>query len=192
MRGAKAGLRLMLGIGLLTGSVSHARGDGGTVRASVRDAGWRITVFTSPTPPRAGPVDVSVLVQDAATGRPDPGVRVTVRATPRDRAGRAIGQSATADAATNKLMVAAVIGLPEPGWWEFRVRVEGDGRSADVTFELEAGTPPPRWLSLAGWVVWPGVAVVVFAAHRVFVRRKQARAGGRTDPASSRRPGDSR
>ena len=46
--------------------------DGGTVRLSQRQGGYRITVFTAPTPFRAGPVDISVLVQDAATGQPVP------------------------------------------------------------------------------------------------------------------------
>ncbi|MBX9581146.1 MAG: hypothetical protein K2X87_12625 [Gemmataceae bacterium] len=175
MRHSRVFLRLALGGGLLLGPTAVARADGGTVRASVVAAGWRVTVFTAPTPPRAGPVDVSVLVQDAATGRPDPGHRVRVRAEPRDRSGRPVEQPATADAATNKLLVAATIDLPEPGWWAVRVRVEADGRSAEVGFELEVGDRPPRWLSLAGWVGWPAAAVAVFAAHRALVRRKAGR-----------------
>jgi hypothetical protein len=163
--------------GLLLGPAAAARADGGTVRASVTEAGWRVTVFTAPTPPRAGPVDVSVVVQDAATGRPDPAVRVWVRAEPRDRPGPAVEGPATAAAATNKLLVAVAIDLPGPGWWVFRVQVEGDGRTAEVGFDLEAGPPPPRWLSLAGWVGWPAAAVALFAAHRALVRRKTARAG---------------
>ena len=46
---------------------SVARADGGVVRLRQRAGGYQIAVFTSPTPIRAGPVDVSVLVQDAAT-----------------------------------------------------------------------------------------------------------------------------
>lgn len=168
-------IRLALGSGLLLGPVGAARADGGTVRASAVASGWRVTVFTAPTPPLAGPVDVSVLLQDAATGRPDPAARVWVRAEPRDRPGPAVEQPATADAATNKLLVAAVLDLPDPGWWVVRVRVEADGRSAEVGFDLEVGDPPPRWVSLAGWVGWPAVAVAVFAAHRLLVRRKDSR-----------------
>ena len=58
---------------LLVGACGEAaRGDGGTVRLSRCEGGLRITVFTAPTPFRAGPVDISVLVQDAVTGEPDP------------------------------------------------------------------------------------------------------------------------
>ena len=57
---------------LLVGACGEAaRGDGGTVRLSRCEGGYRITVFTAPTPFRAGPVDISVLVQDAATGELD-------------------------------------------------------------------------------------------------------------------------
>ena len=59
-----------------------ARGDGGTVRISERAGPYRVTVFTSPSPLRAGPVDVSVLVQDGETGELATDVRVTVRAAP--------------------------------------------------------------------------------------------------------------
>ena len=46
------------------------------MRLSERAGGYRVTVFTDPTPLRAGPVDVSVFVQDADTGEPAAGVRV--------------------------------------------------------------------------------------------------------------------
>ena len=46
--------------------------DGGSMRLSGKKGGYQITVFTAPTPFRAGPVDISVLVQDASTGDPMP------------------------------------------------------------------------------------------------------------------------
>jgi hypothetical protein len=58
----------LLGWLLLAAGTSAARADGGALRASRQCGDYRVSVFTSPTPLRAGPVDVSVLVQDAATG----------------------------------------------------------------------------------------------------------------------------
>src|SRR5438093_1281433 len=84
-------------------SFSSLRADGGTVRLSQRQGVYQITVFTAPNPFRSGPVDVSVLVQDAGTGQPVPEVRVTVRAAPRGRSGEALVSPATSEAATNKL-----------------------------------------------------------------------------------------
>src|SRR6516162_2912160 len=85
---------------------SFARADGGAVRLRERAGGYQVTVFTAPTPFRAGPVDVSVLVLDAATGEYVPGARVTVRLTARGT-GDVLECPATAAAATNKLLRAA-------------------------------------------------------------------------------------
>jgi hypothetical protein len=148
------------------------RADGGTVRLSQRQGGYQITVFTLPTPFRAGPVDVSVLVQDAGTGQPVSGGRVTVRAAPRGRPEEAVLHPATAEAATNKLFRAATFDLPEPGWWEFEVAVEGGRAPAQARFEAEAAEPAARWPGLWAWLGWPALAVVLFGVHQLLVRRK--------------------
>src|SRR5262245_48712682 len=103
----------------------EAHGDGGTVRLSQRAGGYQITVFTAPTPFRAGPVDVSVLVQDAATKQALPRAQVTVRVAPLPGRHAAVSSPATTEAATNKLLHAALFELPEPGWWEPEIVVEG-------------------------------------------------------------------
>jgi hypothetical protein len=142
------------------------------VRLSRQEGGYRVTVFTAPTPLRAGPVDVSVFVQDAAKGEPLSGGRVTVRAVPRGRAVDAIEETATTEAATNKLFRAAVFDLPGPGWWEIEVRIEGPHGGARVGFQVEAAEALPHWASLWPWVSWPAVAVLLFAVHQWLVRRK--------------------
>jgi hypothetical protein len=151
-----------------------ALADGGTIRLSRQQGGYRITVFTSPTPFRAGPVDISVLVQDAATGNPIPDVRIDVEVAPHGRPGEAISTRATTEAATNKLYQAAVFTLPEPGWWDVEVVVSGSEGTARVTCEVEAAAALPRWLSLWPWVCWPALAVVLFCIHLWLARRRVA------------------
>ena len=94
-----AGLNLA---GLVAGPLCvPARADGGLLRLSAKKNGYQISVFTAPTPIRAGAVDISALVQDALTGTPITDVRVTVRMT---KTGTPDLESlATAEAATNKL-----------------------------------------------------------------------------------------
>ena len=141
------------------------------MRLSQRAGGYQVTVFTSPTPLRAGPVDVSVFVQDAATGECVPEARVTVcLKAPGD--GRVLELPATTEAATNKLFRAAEFQLPEPGWWDVAVAVEGPHGPALVRFGLQAEEPPPRWLDLWPWFGWPAVAVALFGVHQVLARRK--------------------
>ena len=62
-----------------------ARADGGELRYSGVKGGYRVAVFTAPVPPRAGSVDVSVLVQDAATGWARPDVPVVLSVHPAGR-----------------------------------------------------------------------------------------------------------
>src|SRR5262249_21986920 len=102
-----------------------ARADGGTLRLWERAGNYQVSVFTAPAPFRAGPVDVSVFVQDAATGRHVPEARVSVRLTARTGPGLTLDYEATPGAATNKLFHAAHFDLPAPGRWGVEVRVEG-------------------------------------------------------------------
>lgn len=146
-----------------------ARGDGGTVRWTGKKDGYRITVFTAPTPFRAGPVDISVLVQDAQTGEPLPQARVTVRMSKLDD--QELEYPATTEAATNKLLHAAQFDLPEAGRWDLQVQVEGSQGLAVLGGEMEAAEPLPRWLELWPWFSWPGLAIVLFGVHQVLARR---------------------
>jgi hypothetical protein len=147
------------------------RADGGAVRLRERAGGYQITVFTSPTPFRAGPVDVSVLVQDAATGDCVPEARVSL-CLRMPGAGRVLEYPATTEAATNKLLRAAEFRLPESGWWDVAVAVEGPHGPALVRFGVQANDPLPRWLDLWPWFGWPALVVALFGIHRVLVRRK--------------------
>ena len=60
------------------GSQSKAVSDEMEQSFADRAGGYQIAVFTSPTPFRAGPVDFSVLVQDAASEECVPEAQVTV------------------------------------------------------------------------------------------------------------------
>jgi len=140
-------------------------------RSCDRAGDYQIAVFTSPTPFRAGPVDVSVLVQDAAAGECVAEARVTVRLAAR-ASGQVVESPATTEAATNKLFYAALFQLPEPGWWDVDVAVEGLHGSALIRFAVEADEPMPRWRTLWPGFGWPVLAVARFGIHQVLARRK--------------------
>jgi len=164
-------LMLSLPLSLIPHPSSLARADGGAVRLREQARAYQVTVFTAPTPFRAGPVDFSVLVLDAGTGEYVPEARVTVRLAARGT-GNVLEYPATAAAATNKLFHTAVFRVPEPGWWDVDVAVEGPHGPALVRFEVEADEPPPRWLELWPWYAWPALAVALFGLHQVLVRRR--------------------
>ncbi len=143
-----------------------ARADGGRLQLSRSAGPYRVTVFTSPTPPRVGPVDVSVMVQDAATERILAGAEVTIAATDQTSAQMVRG-TATSAAATNKLLQAATLELPTTGRWRIDVRVDAAAGAGDVGFELNVAPPLPRWVAMLPWFAWPLGVVVLFAASEL-------------------------
>jgi hypothetical protein len=151
---------------------SFLRADGGAIRLSERQGNYRLTVFTAPTPLRAGPVDVSVLIQDATTGEPASDVQVMIKAVWRGSPALAIHHPATTEAATNKLYYAATFDLPEPGWYALEVSVAGARGEARSYLELEAADPLPACLALWPWVAWPAVVMLLFSIHQFLLRRR--------------------
>jgi hypothetical protein len=143
--------------------------DGGALRLRQKAGGYDIAVFTSPTPIRAGTVDVSVLVQDAATDEfvPDAEVTVCLNVPGTDSILR---YEATEDAATNRLFKAAVFKLPWAGSWNVQVAVRGPHGLGQVAFAINADDRLPRWRECWPWFAWPAVVVALFGAHRALAR----------------------
>jgi hypothetical protein len=165
-------IRLTL-VWLLIGACSEAAlGDGGTLRLSRPEGNYRISIFTAPNPFRAGPVDISVLVQDAITGAAIPEAAVTVQLMSRDHVGKPICYAATDTDATNKLLKSAVFDLPEPGRWVIKVTIAGEQGTANVQFELEAGQSVQEWPAMWPWITWPAFAISLYFLHQVLVWRK--------------------
>lgn len=169
LRRDRFGFRL-LAVSALFLFPSLAAADGGTVRLSEQKGNYRITVFTAPTVLRAGPVDVSVFVQDVATQEPVAGAQVAIKAALRDSPGAVIDHRATTEAATNKLYYAATFDLPRAGWYSLEVSIDGALGKAQVRFEVEAAEALPSSLALLPWVGWPVVAIVLFGIHQLLVR----------------------
>jgi hypothetical protein len=168
---------MVLAIGWLElgAASSPVLGDGGTLRFSGRRGDRLVTVFTAPAPLRAGPIDLSVLVQDAETGRPITNLPIDVQGQQIGHAQTTIRAAATPGAATNKLLRAARLELSEPGRWHFDVYVQGVDRSQPIGFDVEVAQPPPPWLNMSLWIAWPLVPIGLFAIHQFRLRR---RAGG--------------
>jgi hypothetical protein len=149
-------------------SLAHA--DGGAVLLSERRGPLLVTVFASPTPLRAGPVDFSVLVQDASSG--EPVLQSKVKLCLRKPGTQALQLPATHEAATNKLLQAVQFELPDAGRWRLDVEVEGSGSAVVFSGELEAGPPLPRWRELWPWIGWPVCVIGLFGVRRLLARGK--------------------
>jgi hypothetical protein len=139
-----------------------------------RQGGYRISVFASPDPLRAGPIDISVLLQDAETGQPITNVPINVSLKPSGRRGPTIRAVATNDAATNKLLSAALVELPTPGSWDIEISRLAEHGADPVRFTIDAGEQSAAWTGVWPWFSWPAGVVILFGIHRRLVARRKA------------------
>ena len=153
--------------------VSGCRADGGALVLSRRVAGYQLSVFTAPTPFQSGSVDVSVLVQDVATGELVRDAQVVLFLVPCGHHREPIERVATTEAATNKLLKAAVFDLPEPGCWSVQAIIKGTSETARLQFELDAMPGLGQWPALWPWIGWPVPVIVLFTIHQVLIWLKQ-------------------
>jgi hypothetical protein len=162
--------RLALSFLILHSVSAIAYADGGTVCTSERIGPYQVTVFTSPTPLRAGPVDISVLVQDVKTGAVVEDAPISIRVSHGAAQARILYPSR--QAANNQLYQAAQVELT-PGTWSIDVLVAGERSGAGCI--MYVADPLPRWIEMGFWLALPVVPIVLFIlGHRA--ERKRAAA----------------
>ena len=147
--------------------------DGGTLQLRQTAGPLVLSVFTAPALIRAGNVDFSVLVQNAAGLDPVLGANVEVRAE--NGAGIVVSKAATHENAQNKLLYATSLNLPTPGEWQFTVRIRQQGLTEQISGKLVVASGEPRFL--AHWPQWAFVPVLLllFGLHQSLKARQQAR-----------------
>jgi hypothetical protein len=152
-----------------------AAADGGVVRAREGRGDLTITLFTAPTPLRAGDADVSVLVQDRASGRPVLDATVAVRLEPAGDTRPPLVVPLTHAAATNKLLQAATVRFPEPGRYRLVATVRRGAAREEVAAEVAVAPPLPALLALWPYLALPPVVVTIFLVQQ-WLRRRSSRA----------------
>lgn len=172
MNGSRTFSGWRLGLVLTFVLPTLCQADGGTVRHSEKHGPFHVTIFTSPNPFRAGPVDVSVLVQDATTRKPIQHLPVKLKLANRSLPKVTQSLPMTHTDSTNKLFYSAKFELPEAGVWLMSVDIQG-ANSVTVPFEVSAVKKLPRWIELWPWIVLPIVPMVLFLIHQI--RRQRAK-----------------
>jgi hypothetical protein len=164
---------LIIAAALTAAWPAPARADGGVVRLNERAGPFVLTVFTAPATVCVGPVDVSVMAQDAATGRPVVDARVTVSLT--GEGGWTLRAEATREQAQNKLLYAALVELPSPGRWDVEVTVVRGPDSVTVATTIPVAPAPPPFVSYWPYFALPPLAIAVFGIHQRSCRRRASR-----------------
>jgi hypothetical protein len=150
---------------LLLSAAPPVFSDGGAMQARQETGAFVITVFVAPVPLRAGPIDLSLLLQDRITLNPILDAQVWVQ----------LGEQrvqATHQQAQNKLLYAASFHLDRPGEWQYSVSVRRGPLDGALAGRLAAGPPVAKlesyWLNLA----IPPLAIALFTAHQCLRRRR--------------------
>jgi hypothetical protein len=161
-------------LALLLALCSRARADGGLVQLYQTAGPFVVTVFAAPSPPRVGSVDISVLAQDRADGRPALDVEVVVRL--RSEGGITIVGQATRNMAQNKLLYSTLMDLPEAGQWNLEVTIKQGESLVSVLGRIWVAQPGPLLLSYWRSLSLPWIVVILFALNQLLKRRAASRA----------------
>jgi hypothetical protein len=147
--------------------------DGGTVQFE-RTAGlFVITVFTTPSPLRAGAADISLMVQDRESRQPMLDCQALVQL--HKKGAMSISSAATHEAAQNKLLYAAQVNIPEPGDWELEVLIEGSDHSASVTGPIAVASSRPFLLTFWRSLALPPIVILLFGLNQWLKRREKVK-----------------
>jgi hypothetical protein len=164
----------LFGVLSIVCSNQHAQADGGRLIRVERSHGWIVSIFAAPDPPRVGPIDVSILVQEKATGTVVADAEIAVTLTSLRDTNVTLSAPASRQQATNKLLQSALLVAPSVGDWQGIVHCSAGNSNAEIPFTLQIDAAPPAWTKLAPWFLWPLAAAAVFVAHRTLGRRRIA------------------
>lgn len=163
-----------LGILSICYSYNRAQADGGRLVRVERTHGWIVSIFAAPDPPRVGPIDVSVLVQEEATGKVVADAKIAVALTSQSDPSTTLSAPASRQQATNKLLQSALLVAPVAGDWLGTIHCSAGTDTAEIPFALRVDEASPAWTKLAPWFLWPLAAAAVFVAHRTLDRNRNA------------------
>jgi hypothetical protein len=147
-------------------------GDGGIVQFRQEAGPFVVTLFSTPSPLRAGPAYLSVLVESAQNQSPVLDASVVLQL--RDAQGTEVNAPATHGQATNKLLYAALPVIPKAGNWAIRVKVTRNNETSMAAGTIQVLAAPPALIHY-----WPYFAIVpcavgLFALNQ-YLKAKQRR-----------------
>jgi hypothetical protein len=145
--------------------------DGGVVLSRQESGPFVITVFAAPVPLRAGPIDLTVLVQTRNALEPVLDAEVSIRL---DGASE-MRAEASRSRAQNKLLYAAALQVPQPGEWKYTVSVRSALGRAAISGGFQAGPPAPTLASYWFYLAIPLVLIAIFILHQRLSRRSAPR-----------------
>jgi hypothetical protein len=183
-------LNLIRAFVLLVLVAKTAFADGGAIRLQTDTGAFHVTVFTQPPILAAGPVDITVLIQNRKDLAPIMDAAVTFDLIPLEPNGEKSwmppccsvsaspalsGIPARLNHGENRLLYGAVVQIPHSGNWKLKIdlRRASEASAVETVMNVAPPLPPP----LAYWHLFalPGVCAGAFAIHRIALRARRKR-----------------
>src|SRR6266850_8465610 len=149
--------------------VRVARADGGVVMCQRTSAPFTITLFSTETPLRPGPADLSVLLEQPDGRSPILDAQVFMELE--HEAGMIIRAEATRSQARNKLLYCSLINLPAAGHWKIRLHISRSNTRAEMLSDLVVAAPQPVFLSHWELIAVPPIIITLFILNQWLRRR---------------------
>lgn len=148
----------------------EAAADGGQVIAQQTSGPYLVTVFAAPVPPRAGVLDVTVLIQLIESGEPVLDAKVGIALS--QAGAEPVRGEAIRGRGQNQLLYGALLLVPRAGEWSLAVEIEHD-QAGSAKLESTLPVAPARPWILAYWrsFLLPPLAVALFLLNQYLKRR---------------------
>jgi hypothetical protein len=144
-----------------------ALADGGIVRLRETSGPFLVTVFTASEQLRAGPIDISVLIQDQETGRVFLDAEVNLACQRMGGSSHRLSSRATFSHANNRLLQAATMDLSAPGLWSVQLLVRRGSEEAVLNTKLLVTPAAPRLAAMWPFLIFPPFAIGLYVLHQI-------------------------
>jgi len=161
---------LPLIVSILTMGIS-IRADGGSVLWQRTMGPITVTAFTTESPLRPGPADISFLVENNEQARPILDAQVFV--TFQSETGVTMRTEATHAQSRNKLLYCTLIDLPKPGHWKMTLLVHA---SEGSEFVSDLAVSEPQSPLIANWkfMAFPFTIAILFIFQQRLAWKRDA------------------
>jgi hypothetical protein len=135
-----------------------------------------VSLFTQPESLGVGQADLSAMVEEQGSGKVLLDAEVVITLTRENAQGEPIVAHLSHGQETNRLLLDAIVQLPQAGKWHAAIQVEEAGRKASVATDLIVGDHSARRGTVWTFALLPVCAIVLFAwvqAAKRPVRRRR-------------------
>jgi len=167
-----------------------SRGDGGTIQFQGDAGPFHVTIFALPPILSAGPVDLSILVQERSKLNPLLDARVTLDLATQgsedsgkeawsppwcalNKPAAPAGIPAKLNHGENRLLYGALVQIPYSGTWQLNVNIQRDTETESVRTLLKVNPPAPPPLAYWHLFILPPLGVIGFILNQKARRRLQ-------------------